>query len=110
MGIAAQQDGELAQFVVTDAVQTATQIEHDHAKEGGRSHVDIWLSYHPDLREVPRVRRTVEWLIEQFSPRLYPWFRDDYVDPRDFARLYHGEDVPDTFAPFDDRRMNGSSL
>jgi DNA-binding transcriptional LysR family regulator len=42
---------------------------------------DIWLSYHPDLGELPRVRRMIDWTIEAFNPNKNPWFRDDYIHP-----------------------------
>jgi DNA-binding transcriptional LysR family regulator len=47
---------------------------------------DIWLSYHPDLGEVPRVRRMIDWTIEQFDPRKCPWFRDDFIHPDEFEK------------------------
>jgi len=47
---------------------------------------DIWLSYHPDLGSVPRVRRMIDWAIEQFDPRTCPWFRDDFIHPGAFDK------------------------
>ncbi|HLK84272.1 MAG TPA: LysR substrate-binding domain-containing protein [Xanthobacteraceae bacterium] len=47
---------------------------------------DIWLSYHPDLGSVPRVRRMIDWAIEQFDPQKCPWFRDDFVHPAAFEK------------------------
>jgi DNA-binding transcriptional LysR family regulator len=47
---------------------------------------DIWLSYHPDLGSVPRVRRMIDWAIEQFDPQKCPWFRDDFIHPRAFEK------------------------
>lgn len=48
-----------------------------------RWHSDIWLSCHPDAHRIPRVRRLIAWLRDAFSPRLYPWFADDFVHPDD---------------------------
>lgn len=42
---------------------------------------DIWLSYHPDLGELPRVRRMIDWTIEAFNPAKNPWFQDEYIHP-----------------------------
>jgi DNA-binding transcriptional LysR family regulator len=47
---------------------------------------DIWLSYHPDLGSVPRVRRMIDWTIEQFDPHKCPWFRDDFIHPGAFEK------------------------
>jgi len=47
---------------------------------------DIWLSYHPDLGSVPRVRRMIDWAIEQFDPHKFPWFRDDFIHPTAFEK------------------------
>jgi len=44
---------------------------------------DIYLVYHPDLAKIPRVRLVIDWLVETFSPRRYPWFADDFIHPRD---------------------------
>src|SRR5215468_3191503 len=47
---------------------------------------DIWLSYHPDLGQVPRVRRMIDWAIEEFDPQKYPWFADDFIHPAAFDK------------------------
>ena len=44
---------------------------------------DIWLVYHPDLAKTPRVRLVIDWLVESFSPKRYPWFSDDFIHPQD---------------------------
>jgi DNA-binding transcriptional LysR family regulator len=49
-----------------------------------RAHFDIWLSYHPDTGKLARVRRMIDWTIEAFNPQNNPWFRDDFVDPKEF--------------------------
>lgn len=43
---------------------------------------DIWLSYHPTSGRIPRVRQTIDWLVEAFNPKMYPWFRDELIHPR----------------------------
>jgi DNA-binding transcriptional LysR family regulator len=50
--------------------------------------IDIWITYHADTRKIPRVRKTIEWLSEAFDPRRHPWFRDEFVHPRKFARKH----------------------
>jgi DNA-binding transcriptional LysR family regulator len=45
----------------------------------------IWLVYHPQAIELPRVRAMCDWLIEAFNPEHNPWFRDEFVHPHRFA-------------------------
>jgi DNA-binding transcriptional LysR family regulator len=66
---------------------------------------DIWLVYHPDVSRVPRVRKLIDWLIESFSPRRFPWFADNFVHPRDFPKRPRGMPPAQLFDPFiPDRR------
>ena len=44
---------------------------------------DIWLTYHPDGNKIQRVRRLIDWTIDAFSPKNFPWFRDEFIHPRD---------------------------
>jgi hypothetical protein len=48
---------------------------------GVHEHVDIWMAYHPDAKNIPRVARLIEWVIQSFSPEKFPWFRDDFIHP-----------------------------
>ena len=52
---------------------------------------DVWLTYHPDVARIPRVREVIDWVIASFDPRRFPWFRDEFVHPREFAKMYRGE-------------------
>ena len=52
---------------------------------GLQHHVDVWLAYHPDVIGIPRVALLVDWLRDIFSPRRYPWFRDEFIHPRDLV-------------------------
>jgi DNA-binding transcriptional LysR family regulator len=61
---------------------------------------DIWLSYHPGSGRIPRVRHMIDWLLEAFNPAKYPWFRDDFVHPREFAAVYMGEPLTHLFGGF----------
>lgn len=45
----------------------------------------VWLVYHPEAIKLRRVRYVVDWLIEAFDPKKYPWFRDEFVPPECFA-------------------------
>jgi DNA-binding transcriptional LysR family regulator len=48
---------------------------------GIRHHLDIWLTYHPSLRQVDRIATVLSWLRRIFSPEHYPWFRDEFIHP-----------------------------
>jgi DNA-binding transcriptional LysR family regulator len=45
----------------------------------------IWLVHHRDALKTERVRLVYDWLLERLNPRSNPWFREDFVHPRDFA-------------------------
>jgi DNA-binding transcriptional LysR family regulator len=61
---------------------------------------DIWLSYHPDLGEVPRVRRMIDWAVGEFDPQKYPWFRDDFIHPDRFNKQFRGDPPGEIDAAF----------
>jgi hypothetical protein len=64
------------------------------------SHHDIWLAYHPDAANIPRMRKLIDWLVEAFSPRRFPWFADACVHPRDFPSDVEGMPPRDPYRPF----------
>lgn len=51
---------------------------------------DVWLTYHPDANRIPRVRRMIDWLIDAFDSKKYPWFRDEFIHPNELAKEYRG--------------------
>jgi len=59
---------------------------------------DIWLAYHPDAKRAARIQRTIEWLVQCYDPRRYPWFRDEYIHPDRFSEMYKGGPLAGTFA------------
>src|SRR5439155_24452246 len=48
---------------------------------GARHQVDIWMTYHPDIRNVRRVAVFIDWIRSLFDARRYPWFGDDFIHP-----------------------------
>ena len=62
--------------------------------------LDIWLSYHPGSGRIPRVRHMIDWLIETFNPARFPWFKDEFVHPREFKEVYMGEPLTQLFGGF----------
>ncbi len=61
---------------------------------------DIWLSYHHDLGEVPRIRRMIDWAIRMFDPQQCPWFRDEFIHPKEFDGQLGQRYLTETDAPF----------
>ena len=45
----------------------------------------LWLVRRRDASRAARIKAVVEWLREVFDPRQKPWFRADFVHPRDFG-------------------------
>jgi DNA-binding transcriptional LysR family regulator len=67
---------------------------------------DIWLAYHPDAARIPRVRRLLDWVIDSFNPRRFPWFGDEFIHPRDLPQTLEGEAVANLFAGFGSHRSS----
>jgi len=53
---------------------------------GVRHQVDIWMTYHPDVRSIRRVDLFIDWLRTRFDHKCYPWFGDEFIHPRDIAK------------------------
>lgn len=70
--------------------------------EGVRFVNDIWLAYHPDAAKIARIRRLIDWLIEAFSTKKYPWFGDEFIHPMDFPETVDGHPLPSLFGGFDE--------
>jgi DNA-binding transcriptional LysR family regulator len=58
---------------------------------------DVWLAYHADAAQIPRVRRLLDWVKDSFDPQKYPWFRDEFIHPRDLPREYQGPPLVNLF-------------
>lgn len=59
---------------------------------------DIWLTYRADAKRAARIQQTIEWVMQVYDPRRYPWFRDEFIHPDRFADLYKGPPVSHAFA------------
>ncbi len=63
--------------------------------------LDIWLAYHPDAKKITRVKHVIDWIVQSFDARKYPWFRDEFVHPRDLQNAYKdAEPLVNLFAGF----------
>jgi DNA-binding transcriptional LysR family regulator len=69
---------------------------------------DVWLTYHADASRIGRVRRMIDWLIDAFDPKRFPWFRDDLIHPNDLPGEYRGAPLATLFEGF--TGIGGSSM
>jgi DNA-binding transcriptional LysR family regulator len=68
---------------------------------GVKFELDIWLTYHPDAKRIQRVRHLIDWIVQSFDGRKYPWFRDEFVHPNDLQKAYKdAEPLVNLFAGF----------
>ncbi|MGY3581973.1 DNA-binding transcriptional LysR family regulator [Bradyrhizobium sp. USDA 4341] len=49
---------------------------------------DVWITYHPEAKKIERVRKLIDWTIDSFDGRKYPWFRDEFIHPKEMQDLY----------------------
>ncbi|HEX4182653.1 MAG TPA: LysR family transcriptional regulator [Caulobacteraceae bacterium] len=66
--------------------------------------VKLWLAHHREGARSARIRCVIDWLRELFDPRTKPWYREEFVHPRDFAAALNvgpGREAP--------RREGGSA-
>lgn len=61
---------------------------------------DIWLAYHPEAAQIPRVRKMIDWIVAAFDPREFPWFRDEFIHPDKLADHYRGPQLINMFEGF----------
>jgi DNA-binding transcriptional LysR family regulator len=61
---------------------------------------DIWLTYHPDANRIPRVRKTIDWIIESFDSKEFPWFGDHFLHPNDMPQEHRGAPLVNLFEGF----------
>jgi DNA-binding transcriptional LysR family regulator len=70
--------------------------------------LDIWMTYHADAARIPRVRRLADLLLASFSPKHFPWFREEFIAPQDLAKAYKGKTLSNPFAGF--AKLDGGRL
>jgi DNA-binding transcriptional LysR family regulator len=52
--------------------------------------LDIYLAYHPDVRESENHLAVIEWLRQIFDPVRYPCFSDAFIHPVDLVPMMSG--------------------
>ena len=55
------------------------------------------MTYRADAKRIARIRQTIEWIVQAFDPRRFPWFRDEFIHPDRLADLYKGPPVENPF-------------
>jgi DNA-binding transcriptional LysR family regulator len=53
---------------------------------GFQHQIDIWMTYHPDIRSVRRVATFIDWLRSVFDAKKFPWFGDEFIHPNDLKQ------------------------
>ena len=48
--------------------------------------LDIWLTFHPDIKKIPRKAQVINWLKQIFDAKTYPWYRDEFIHPDILAK------------------------
>jgi DNA-binding transcriptional LysR family regulator len=46
--------------------------------------VKLWMAHHRDVARSVRIRCVIDWLRELFDPVTKPWYREEFIHPRDF--------------------------
>ncbi len=64
------------------------------------SSAHYWAVANPGTGRIPRVRHMIDWLVEAFNPAKFPWFKDEFVHPREFKAVYKGESLTHLFGGF----------
>lgn len=59
---------------------------------------DIWMTYHPEAAEIPRVRKVLDRVIARFDAAQYPWFRDQFVSAEELLTVYRGKPLTSCFS------------
>lgn len=54
---------------------------------GIQNTLDIWMTYHPSVKKTARKAIVVDWIKSIFDPKVYPWFREEFIHPNDLVDL-----------------------
>ncbi len=54
---------------------------------GVSNSLEIWLTYHPDLRNSSRHMVVVDWLRRIFDPQRFPCFAEKFIHPNDLVGM-----------------------
>jgi DNA-binding transcriptional LysR family regulator len=74
-----------------------------------RYSTDIWLCFHEQARSIGRISAAIDWLSAIFDPRLYPWFRREFVSPKRFADIVDEQGMAQELRQFAFNRPGGAA-
>ena len=60
------------------------------------AHPVLFLRHEPAAVRQSRVQRVKDWLLEVFDPTSQPWYREEFIHPRDFERIIRSLQRPNT--------------
>lgn len=66
---------------------------------GELARIRFWLVHDQQRGQLPRVRAAITWLCGLFDARSNPWFREEFIEPREFAKLVAAMDAPPVWLP-----------
>jgi DNA-binding transcriptional LysR family regulator len=55
--------------------------------------LDIWLCFHEDARSTPRIAAVIDWMTAVFDPKLFPWFRREFLPPSAFDAIVENSGI-----------------
>ncbi len=56
--------------------------------------IRLWMVHHRDIGRSARVRRVIDWVKDVFDAKTKPWFRAEFVHPREFAPYLPPKETP----------------
>tara|TARA_R110002020_G_scaffold37565_5_gene113421 strand:- start:403 stop:1422 length:1020 start_codon:yes stop_codon:yes gene_type:complete len=59
--------------------------------------LDIWMALHPEVRKTVRHRSFIDWLVESFSDKQFPWFGETFMQPDEIAERFSQKDLATYF-------------
>jgi DNA-binding transcriptional LysR family regulator len=51
------------------------------------THAVLWLRHRTSAARQGRIKRVIEWIHQVFETTAQPWFRTEYIHPREFGRI-----------------------
>jgi DNA-binding transcriptional LysR family regulator len=59
-----------------------------------KAHPLLFLRHSPSAVRKRRVQRVKDWLLDVFEPSRQPWYRSEYIHPKEFRRLVGDQGSP----------------
>jgi DNA-binding transcriptional LysR family regulator len=72
---------------------------------GVHARLQFWLVFDRERGELARYKQAIKWLRSVFDPRANPWFRGEFIDPKDFASMISEPRPPEIPGPPARRRL-----